>query len=36
MAPGNELRKLIYREPHIKGPPDAPFLATEKVMVWRR
>lgn len=35
-GPGGELRKLIYREPHVKGSPDAPFLAAEKVMVWRR
>ena len=35
-GPGNTLRRLQYVEPYIKGPPDAPLLATEKVMVWRR
>ena len=35
-GPRNSLRKLTYRAPYIKGPPDAPLLATQKVMVWRR
>lgn len=35
-GPKQSLRKLIYREPYIKGPPDAPLLATERVYAWRR
>lgn len=35
-GPGQSERKLIYRAPYIKGPQDAPLLATDKVMVWRR
>lgn len=35
-GPGRSQRKLIYREPYIKGPDGAPLLTTEGVMVWRR
>lgn len=35
-GPRHSLRKLIYREPYVKGPEGAPFLLTEKVAVWRR
>jgi len=35
-GPQQSLRKRIYREPYIKGPPDAPLLATERVHAWRR
>ncbi|GAA2179932.1 hypothetical protein GCM10009785_08730 [Brooklawnia cerclae] len=35
-GPGNSLRKLLYREPYIKGPEDGPLILSEKVMVWRR
>lgn len=35
-GPDRSLRKLIYRAPYVKGPEGAPFLTTEKVMVWRR
>ncbi len=35
-GPKQSLRKRIYREPYIKGPPDAPLLATERVYAWRR
>ena len=35
-GPGRAERRLQYIEPYIKGPKDAPLVATEKVMVWRR
>ena len=35
-GPKQGLRKLIYREPYIKGPADAPLLTTERVFAWRR
>lgn len=35
-GPKQSLRKLLYREPYLKGPPDAPLLATERVYAWRR
>lgn len=35
-GPARSLRRLTYVEPFIKGPPDAPLLASERVMVWRR
>lgn len=35
-GPGRSLRRRTFIEPYTKGPADAPFLAQEKVRVWRR
>lgn len=35
-GPGLAERRLVYVEPYIKGPADAPLVDHEKVMVWRR
>lgn len=35
-GPGREERRLTWIPSHVKGPADAPFKSTEKVMVWRR
>lgn len=35
-GPGYTQRRMAWIPSHIKGPEDAPLLATEKVMVWRR
>lgn len=35
-GPGREERRITWIPSHVKGPADAPFKSTEKVMVWRR
>lgn len=35
-GPGQSLRRLQFRAPHIRGPEGAPLVARDQVKVWRR